>query len=199
MAGAHNTIVAARAGKGPISSLVSGIITIGPRFGGAVNGAAEHFLLGLRGQMAARKFVDEMNVKNVNIQGIGHKLHTLENPDQGVELLKIFAKNHFKTTPLLDYALSVEAVTTKKKSNLILNVDGCIRVLLVDLLKELRFPDAEIDQIIRMGLFNVLFVFGRSIGLMGHYFDQNRLQQGLYQHPLDDILHDLPDRPELVG
>lgn len=40
---------------------------------------------------------------------------------------------------------------------------------------------------------------GRSIGLMGHYFDQNRLEQGLYRHPLDVILHDVPDWPEVVG
>jgi len=199
VSGAHNTIVAARAGKDLISSLVSGILTIGPRFGGAVNGAAEHFLYGLRNRMAPRDFVGYMKSKNVNIQGIGHRLHTVEQPDQRVELMKNFARSHFSATPLLDYALSVEVVTTQKKSNLILNVDGCIGVLLVDLLKELRFCDEEIDRMISMGTFNALFVLGRSIGLMGHYFDQNRLEQGLYRHPLDDILYDVPERPEVVG
>jgi len=90
-------------------------------------------------------------------------------------------------------------VTTQKKNNLILNVDGCIGVLLVDLLKEVGFGDAEIDQMIKMGMFNALFVLGRSIGLMGHYFDQNRLAQGLYRHPLDDILYDVPEQPDKVG
>jgi ATP-citrate lyase alpha-subunit len=199
VSGAHNTIVTARAGKDLISSLVTGILTIGPRFGGAVNGAAEHFLYGLRNRLAPREFIAHMKGKNVRIQGIGHKLHTLENPDKRVELMKNFAKSHFKDTPVLNYALSVEAVTTQKKSNLILNVDGCIGVLLVDLLKELKFTDAEIDQMIAMGTFNALFVLGRSIGFMGHYFDQNRLAQGLYRHPLDDILYDVPERPEKVG
>jgi ATP citrate (pro-S)-lyase len=37
-AGAHNTIVCARAGKDLVSSLVSGLLTIGPRFGGALDG-----------------------------------------------------------------------------------------------------------------------------------------------------------------
>ena len=55
VAGAHNTIVTARAGKDLLSSLVTGILTIGPRFGGAVNGAAEHFLIGLRGQHGAAR------------------------------------------------------------------------------------------------------------------------------------------------
>ena len=38
VSGAHNTIVCARAGKDLISSLVSGLLTIGPRFGGALDG-----------------------------------------------------------------------------------------------------------------------------------------------------------------
>lgn len=42
-AGAHNTIVTARAGKDLVSCLVSGLLTIGPRFGGAVDDAARHF------------------------------------------------------------------------------------------------------------------------------------------------------------
>ncbi len=199
VSGAHNTIVAARAGKDLISSLVSGLLTIGPRFGGAVNGAAEHFRYGLRSGLSPREFVDEMKRKNVRIQGIGHRLHSLENPDARVEIMKNYAKTHFKKTELLDYALAVEQVTTKKKNNLILNVDGCIGVLLVDLLKELNFSDAEIDEMIAAGLFNALFVLGRSIGLMGHYFDQKRLGEPLYRHPLDDILYDVPERPEKVG
>jgi ATP-citrate lyase alpha-subunit len=199
VSGAHNTIVAARAGKDLISSLVSGVLTIGPRFGGAVNGAAEHFLYGLRNKLAPREFVDEMKRRNVRIQGIGHRLHSLENPDARVELMKAFAREHFRATPLLDYALAVEAVTTQKKGNLILNVDGCIGVLLVDLLTELNFTDAEIDEMIRAGLFNAFFVLGRSIGLIGHYFDQVRLEQDLYRHPLDDILYDVPPAPEKVG
>merc|ERR1711879_468005 len=43
VSGAHNTIVTARAGKDLISSLVSGLLTIGPRFGGALDEAAKAF------------------------------------------------------------------------------------------------------------------------------------------------------------
>lgn len=43
IAGAHNTIVTARAGKDLVSCLVSGLLTIGPRFGGAVDDAARYF------------------------------------------------------------------------------------------------------------------------------------------------------------
>nr|CAD2208994.1 unnamed protein product [Meloidogyne enterolobii] len=44
VSGAHNTIVCARAGKDLISSLVSGLLTIGDRFGGALDGAAKYLL-----------------------------------------------------------------------------------------------------------------------------------------------------------
>ncbi len=41
--GAHNTIVTSRAGKDLVSSLVAGLLTIGPRFGGAIDDAARYF------------------------------------------------------------------------------------------------------------------------------------------------------------
>ena len=43
VSGAHNTIVTARAGKDLVSALCSGLLTIGPRFGGALDKAAEMF------------------------------------------------------------------------------------------------------------------------------------------------------------
>ena len=43
VSGAHNAIVAARAGKDLMSSVASGMLTIGPRFGGAIDGAAQSF------------------------------------------------------------------------------------------------------------------------------------------------------------
>ncbi|MEA1993266.1 MAG: citrate/2-methylcitrate synthase, partial [Euryarchaeota archaeon] len=114
VSGAHNTIVTARAGKSLIESIVSGMLTIGPRFGGAVNGAAKHFGWGLENDMAPREFVDAMKAKNTRIQGIGHRIHSVDNPDVRVEIMTNFAKEHFPKTPLLDYALAVQAVTTMK-------------------------------------------------------------------------------------
>merc|ERR1711953_1322308 len=43
VSGAHNTIVTARAGKDLVSALTSGLLTIGPRFGGALDDAAKMF------------------------------------------------------------------------------------------------------------------------------------------------------------
>ncbi|SPQ95814.1 ATP citrate synthase [Plasmodiophora brassicae] len=188
VSGAHNTIVTARAGKDLISSLCSGLLTIGPRFGGALDGAAASFSAAYDAGLSPQDFVDEMRRKNQLIMGIGHKIKSLENPDQRVVIVKKYAEQHFPSTALLDYALAVEQVTTKKKSNLILNVDGCIGVAFVDLLRSCGlFTKAEADEYVQMGTLNGLFVLGRSIGFIGHFLDQTRLKQDLYRHDTDDI------------
>jgi ATP citrate (pro-S)-lyase len=75
-----------------------------------------------------------------------------------------------------------------KQDNLILNVDGALGVLFVDLLRTSgAFSREEADEYIKMGCLNGLFVLGRTIGFVGHYIDQKRLKQGLYRHPWDDI------------
>ncbi len=198
VSGAHNTIVTARAGKNLIESIISGMVTIGPRFGGAVNGAAKHFSMGLGKDLEPREFVDFMKKQNIRIQGIGHRIHSIDNPDERVEIMINFAKKHFPKHPLLDYALAVQGVTTMKKGTLILNVDGCIGVLFVDMLTNLGYSRKEIKEMIDMGFFNAFFIIGRTMGFMGHYFDQKRLKTGLYRHPWDDILYDVPDKPEKV-
>ena len=43
-------------------------------------------------------------------------LSQLSNPDMRVAILKEFAKANFPTTPLLDYAIEVEKITTSKVS-----------------------------------------------------------------------------------
>jgi ATP citrate (pro-S)-lyase len=188
VAGAHNTIVASRAGKDLISSLVSGLLCIGPRFGGALDGAAMHFSEAYDGGMTPLEFVNSMKQKGVNIQGIGHRIKSVHNPDMRVTIIKNYAKRHFENTELLDYALEVEKITTGKRDNLILNVDGCIGICFVDLLRS-EFSKEEADEYIKMGALNGLFVLGRSIGFMGHYLDQKRLKQGLYRHPWEDIAY----------
>ena len=188
VSGAHNTIVAARAGKDLVSSLCSGLLTIGPRFGGALDDAARLFSSAVSRQMHAEDFVKEMHAKKVLISGIGHKVKSLEDPDARVAQLKQFAATNLKHTPVLDFACAVERVTTKKKSTLILNVDGAIACVFVDLMRDSgAFTEDEITQYLDMGILNGLFVLGRTIGFVGHYIDQNRFKQPLYRHPHDDI------------
>jgi len=59
----------------------------------------------------------------------------LNNPDMRVVIIKEYVKKHFPSSPMLDYALQVEKITTAKKPNLILNVDGVIATSFVDLIR----------------------------------------------------------------
>ena len=114
-----------------------------------------------------------------------------------VTLVTEYVKNNSPSHKLLDYALAVETVTKSKKDNLILNVDGCIAVCFVDLLRNSgAFSAEEAEQYLANGVLNGLFVLGRSIGLIAHHLDQKRLRTSLYRHPWDDITYMLP---ELAG
>ncbi|KAF9788688.1 ATP-citrate synthase [Thelephora terrestris] len=202
VSGAMNTIVATRAGKDLISSLASGLLTIGSRFGGALDEAASMFSGARDMGLTPREFVDNSRKANKLISGIGHKIKSVNNPDLRVELVKEYVKKHFPSHSLLDYALAVEKVTTSKKDTLILNVDGCIAVCFVDLLRDSgAFTREEADEYIKIGTLNGLFVLGRSIGFIGHHLDQKRLKAPLYRHPADDIFINMADisQPRVLG
>ena len=64
VSGAMNTIITTRAGKDLISALVSGLLTIGSRFGGALDGAAEEFTRAYDKGLSPRDFVDSMRKEN---------------------------------------------------------------------------------------------------------------------------------------
>lgn len=191
VSGAHNAKVTARAGKSVVESLVTGLLTIGPRFGGAIDGAAKYFKYADDNNLNPKEFLTYMKGEGVPIPGIGHRIKSLKNPDKRVEGLKKFAKENFPSTSLLDYALTVEQLTTSKKENLILNVDGTIGILMVDMWRALGYSEVEIDEFIESGTLNSFFIVGRSIGFIGHILDEKRLAMPMYRHPFDDILYDV--------
>jgi ATP-citrate lyase alpha-subunit len=197
VSGAHNAKVTARAGKSVVEALVTGLLTIGPRFGGAIDGAAKYFKYADDNNLTPAEFLSYMKKQGIPIPGIGHRIKSLRNPDLRVEGLKKFAKEYFPATPLLDYALTVEQLTTSKKDNLILNVDGTIGILMVDMWRALGYSEEEIDEFIESGTLNAFFIVGRSIGFIGHILDEKRLAMPMYRHPMDDILYDVQKAEEI--
>ena len=196
---AHNAIVTTMAGKDLTAAVASGVLTIGPRFGGAIDDAARYFKIALERGLTPGQFVDEMKAKNVNIPGIGHRVKSVQNPDMRVKLLVEWAYANLPRHELLDFAVEVEKITTAKRNNLILNVDGCIGILFVDILRSTGiYAEEEIDEIINMGTLNGIFVLGRTIGMIGHYLDQKRHHSRLYRHPWDDVLYMLPSEREAL-
>ena len=197
VSGAHNAKVTARAGKSVVEALVTGLLTIGPRFGGAIDGAAKYFKYADDNNLTPAEFLNYMKKQGIPIPGIGHRIKSLRNPDLRVEGLKKFAKEFFPDTPLLKYALEVEQLTTSKKDNLILNVDGTIGILMVDMWRALGYSEKEIDEFIESGTLNAFFIVGRSIGFIGHILDEKRLGMPMYRHPMDDILYDVKKAEEI--
>jgi len=81
-------------------------------------------------------------------------------------------------------------VTLQKAPNLVLNVDGCIAAAFLDLMiGSASFNEEEIADIVETGYLNGLFIFARTIGLIGHSLDQKLLKQPLYRHPWDDVMY----------
>jgi citrate synthase len=187
VSGAVNTMISARAGKDLVSSLVSGLLTIGPRFGGAVNGAAKIWFESVSSQIDPDDLVENFAKRKEYLPGIGHKKYRLDAPDPRVPILLKLVGD--MPHPHLDFARSVEAITTGKKPNLILNVDGALAAILLDLLvhEEKLEPD-EIKTLIDAEFFNAIFVLSRSVGFIAHYLDQKRLGEPLFRLEGDQIL-----------
>lgn len=187
VSGALNTIVSARAGKDLVSSLASGLLTIGPRFGGAINGAADGWLNAVAHETIPRDYINTFTKGGGIIPGIGHKKYRIDNPDPRVAALAGFTGNK-NGDRYYNFARSVERLTVTKKSNLILNVDGAIAAILLDILEsELDYDASQLQELIDIEFFNALFVLSRSVGFTAHYLDQRRHDEGLLRLPDDDV------------
>jgi len=91
-----------------------------------------------------------------------------DNRDKRVELLQRFARTHSLSVKYMEYAVLVKTYTLSKANNLVLNIDGAIGSLFLDLLAGSRmFTKPEIEEIVGIGYLNGLFLLARSIGLIG--------------------------------
>ncbi|MGH7192835.1 MAG: citrate/2-methylcitrate synthase, partial [Candidatus Saccharimonadales bacterium] len=169
------------------SSLASGLLTVGPRFGGAVNGAAGAWLEGAESGKSPKQFVADFGGI---IPGIGHRKYRIDAPDPRVKaLVERFGRNG-DGDRYLKFARGVEDITTKKKGNLILNVDGAIAAVMLDLLaSELGYGPDQLRDLVGIEFFNAIFILSRSIGFTAHYLDQRRHDEGLLRFGPDDITY----------
>lgn len=102
-------------------------------------------------------------------------------PDPRVQALLTHASSLEKKR-FTKFALAVEQVTVAKKGNLILNVDGAIAAVMLDLLSEKEgYSDEELRQLTDIEFFNALFVLSRSVGFTAHFLDQKRMDEGLFR------------------
>jgi ATP citrate (pro-S)-lyase len=196
VSGAVNTMVAARAGKDLVSSLASGLLTIGPRFGGAINQAAATWLDGVEREVTPAALVEELARQRKYISGIGHRNYRSDVPAPRVQRLLQFTSS-LDAARFTTFAKGVEAETVRKKGNLILNVDGSIAAILLDLLAEKEgYTPERLRALVDNEFFNALFVLSRSVGFMAHYFDQVRLDEGLFRLTPAQVAYVKSSQPE---
>lgn len=193
VSGAINTIITARAGRDLVSSLAAGLLTIGPRFGGAINQAAVNWITGVRESNSPYDFVEGFAKKKQYISGIGHRKYRVDFPDPRVSQLLVFV-DKLKKKRFTTFAMEVQKITSVKKGNLILNVDGAIGAVLLDILSEKEnFSDQKLQHLTEIEFFNALFVLSRSVGFISHFLDQKRLDEGLFRLP-DDLVLYIPEK-----
>jgi ATP citrate (pro-S)-lyase len=180
-------MITARAGKDMVSSLAAGLLTVGPRFGGAVNAAAATWLEGVAAGLPAAEFVEKKTKGGNLLAGIGHRKYRVGIPDPRVASIAKFAEL-LKSHPHYDFARSIEEVTTAKNGKLILNVDGVMAALMLDTLMEKEdFTREDLQQLVQSEFFNALFIIPRSVGFISHFMEQKKNDEGLFRLP-DELL-----------
>lgn len=186
VSGAVNTIVTSRAGRDLVSSLASGILTIGPRFGGAINEAAGNFIEGVESGKSASDFVESFAAQKKYISGIGHRKYRVDLPDARVA--EIISYSEGLESKFTNFAREIEKITIAKKGNLILNVDGAIAAVMLDIISEKEgYTNEELKHLVEIEFFNALFVASRSIGFISHFLDQKRLDEGIFRLEEDQV------------
>lgn len=197
VSGAHNTMVAARAGKDLISSIASGLLTMGPRYGAAQEEAGRYYLWARENGLTPQQAVDNAKKQGISLPGFGHKIKSTKNIDWREKILIDFVRKNFPKTEYLDYCLEMEKITTKVSDKLIFNIGGISGALWLDLLKSLGYTDEEVKEFVEEGILTSINVLARIIGYIGHHLEQNRLKENLYRVPYDDVLYSLPKEEDL--
>ena len=189
VSGAVNTIITARAGKDLVSSLSAGLLSIGPRFGGAVNSAAEIFLRAVRQDKQPAVLVEEFARNKRYIPGIGHRKYRVDMPDPRVDMLIDFVRDRdFEKKTFLNFAKEVERITARKKPNLILNVDGTIAAVGLDIFYEKeKLSFSQLERLLKTEIFNAFFVLSRTVGFIAHFLDQKRLGESMFRLEEGDV------------
>lgn len=187
VSGAVNAMITTRAGRDMSSALATGVLTVGDRFGGAVNGAAKVWFEAVSHGTNAEQVVADYSQRRDYILGIGHRKYSVYNPDPRVAALIAHGRSVLRETPYLNMAEAIAALTAKKRANLILNVDGAMSALFMDYLREKEgFTELQIGELIDIQLFNSLFLIPRSVGFIGNYLDQKRIDEGLFRLSEED-------------
>ena len=188
VSGAATTIITTRAGRDMVSSLATGILTIGDRFGGAMNNSAKLWHNSVAAGLTAAEVIAAASKNREHLAGIGHLKYNIYRRDARVAALLAQANQDLTYKTYVTFAQSIAELTTKKKSNLILNIDGAVAAVFLDYLVEYeKFTATEISELLDTEFMNALFVIPRAVGFIGHHLDQRRIDEGLFRLRDSDV------------
>ncbi|MFT4303780.1 MAG: citryl-CoA lyase [Candidatus Woesearchaeota archaeon] len=157
----------------------AGILALGKYHGGAIEGCMNQLIEIKNKNVPTKEYVKQMLDNKKTILGFGHKVYKKQDP-RVVQLLEIAKKNnitsennhHVKT--VLEIEQAIEEIKGKK---LILNVDGLIAALLL----EMNFTPEQ---------GNGVFIIARTPGLTAQAIEEKQREKPVRRINEEDIVYD---------
>jgi citryl-CoA lyase len=169
---ALNARVSASAGNPVHASLAAGILGFGERHGMAVEGAMKFFYDHADSKDIAAQ-LKELKDKKVRIPGYGHKVFTKNDP-RTVTLFDIAKKQKILGKYCKFAGLVQKELNAISSKPLPLNVDGALAAILCDM---------GVDK--KIG--NIIFLIGRTQGLLAHIYEERTNDIGIRRIPAEDV------------
>lgn len=140
-------------GNGMNTSVAAGILAVGDKHGGAIEGAMEMIQSG----EPAEEIVDRKLEEGEKVPGLGHKVHDDEDP----RARKIFEKAERLglAGQHVEKMRDIQDVLAEEKTRLVINVDGAIAAVMSDLGWDSRLGKG-------------LFIIARTPGLVAHVHEE---------------------------
>ena len=160
----------------PLNAAVAGgVLALGDYHGGAIEKGMR--MLQEAGERTdAEAFVKDCFANKKLLYGYGHKIYKEQDPRTGH--LTDICKKHSYTSPSLALALEIEkAIEKEKGKKLVLNVDGAIAALLLDM---------GFDPAMGKGF----FIIGRTPGLVAQAVEEKAREKPVRRVSEDEIEYD---------
>ncbi|OGZ45455.1 MAG: hypothetical protein A3C84_00010 [Candidatus Ryanbacteria bacterium RIFCSPHIGHO2_02_FULL_48_12] len=140
------------------AAAAAGVLSLGPRHGGAITQAAQMLAVAVTKQESASALVERYKQEAKRLPGYGHKLFTKQDPR--TKTLLSLARDLQLSGPHAVLAEEIETMAAKTFSQLLpLNIDGAIAALGLDM----ELPAESL---------NGIFLIGRMPGIIAHIIEE---------------------------
>ena len=156
------------------AALAAGVLAIGDYHGGAIEGAMQALML--HKTIAPADLVKQSLESSKRLAGFGHKLY--KDADPRTTVLEQKMKDLGLSTDHFTFARAIESELEKQKGKkLVLNIDGAIAAILLDL----GFTNPKIGK--------AIFALSRFPGMIAHTLEELENEDPVRRIPEDQIEH----------